>query len=303
VHSGDSLAVYPAIGLHRDEVQKIVDYTERLGPALGAKGLMNVQYVIMRPEPKRAEGPPSDVYVLEVNPRASRTVPFLSKVTGVPMVRLAVQVMLGATIQELGYTPGLWPRQNLVAVKAPVFSMSKLIGVDTHLGPEMKSTGEVMGIDRTFEAALAKALTAADMSLPRRGSILLSLADRTKPEALGLIRDLAAAGYRLCATAGTAAMIRAMDLAVEQVPKRIEEGHPNVVDVIQDGLVDAVINTPEGRVTETLRDGFEIRRAAAEKRIPCLTSIDTAAAAISSLVRDDPHFTVQPLRDYLSASG
>ena len=303
VHSGDSLAVYPAIGLHRDEVQKIVDYTERLGPALGAKGLMNVQYVIMRPEPKRAEGPPSDVYVLEVNPRASRTVPFLSKVTAVPMVRLAVQVMLGSTIQELGYTPGLWPRQNLVAVKAPVFSMSKLIGVDTHLGPEMKSTGEVMGIDRTFEAALAKALTAADMSLPRRGSILLSLADRTKPEALGLIRDLAAAGYRLCATAGTAAMIRAMDLAVEQVPKRIEEGHPNVVDVIQDGLVDAVINTPEGRVTETLRDGFEIRRAAAEKRIPCLTSIDTAAAAISSLVRDDPHFTVQPLRDYLSASG
>src|SRR5439155_535692 len=221
VHSGDSLAVYPAIGLHPDEVEKMVDYTTRLGPALGVKGLMNVQYVIMRPEPKRPDGPPSDVYVLEVNPRASRTVPFLSKVTGVPMVRLAVQVMLGKTLADLGY-------------------------------------------------------------------------------ALGLIRDLAAAGYRLCATAGTAAMIRAMDLEVEQVPKRIEEGHPNVVDVIQDGLVDAVINTPEGRVTETLRDGFEIRRAAAEKRIPCLTTIDTAAAAISSLVRDDPHFTVQPLRDYLS---
>jgi carbamoyl-phosphate synthase large subunit len=303
VHSGDSLAVYPAIGLHPDEVEKMIDYTERLGPALGVKGLMNVQYVIMRPEPKRADGPPSDVYVLEVNPRASRTVPFLSKVTGVPMVRLAVQVMLGKTLADLGYPPGLWPRQNLVAVKAPVFSMSKLIGVDTHLGPEMKSTGEVMGVDRTFEAALAKALTAADMSLPRKGSILLSLADRTKPEALGLIRDLATAGYRLYATAGTATMVRAMDLEVEQVPKRIEEGHPNVVDVIQDGLVDAVINTPEGRVTETLRDGFDIRRAAAEKRIPCLTTIDTAAAAISSLVRDDPHFTVQPLRDYLSAPG
>jgi carbamoyl-phosphate synthase large subunit len=303
VHSGDSLAVYPAIGLHADEVEKMVDYTKRLGPALGVKGLMNVQYVIMRPEPKRPDGPSSDVYVLEVNPRASRTVPFLSKVTGVPMVRLAVQVMLGNTLADLGYAPGLWPRQDLVAVKAPVFSMSKLIGVDTHLGPEMKSTGEVMGIDHTFEAALAKALTAADMSLPRKGSILLSLADRTKPEALGLIRDLAIAGYRLYATAGTAAMIRAMDLEVEQVPKRIEEGHPNVVDVIQDGLVDAVINTPEGRVTETLRDGFEIRRAAAEKRIPCLTAIDTAAAAISSLVSDDPLFTVQPLRDYLSAPG
>ncbi|HLC28724.1 MAG TPA: carbamoyl-phosphate synthase large subunit [Dehalococcoidia bacterium] len=300
VHSGDSLAVYPAIGLRDDEVEHIVDYTQRLGQALGVKGLMNVQYVIMRPEPMRADGPGSDVYVLEVNPRASRTVPFLSKVTGIPMVRLAVQIMLGKRLGDLGYAPGLWPRQQLVAVKAPVFSMSKLIGVDTHLGPEMKSTGEVMGVDHTFAAALAKALSAADMSLPRHGSVLLSLADRTKPEAIGVIRDFAAAGYRLLATTGTAAMVRAMGLPVEQVPKRIEEGHPNVVDVIQDGLVDAVINTPEGRVTETLRDGFDIRRAAAEKRIPCLTSIDTAAAAISSLVSGDPHFTIQPLREYLT---
>jgi carbamoyl-phosphate synthase large subunit len=254
----------------------------------------------MRPEPKRP-GDESDVYVLEVNPRASRTVPFLSKVTGVPMVRLAVQVMLGKTLAELGYAPGIWPRQNLVAVKAPVFSMSKLIGVDTHLGPEMKSTGEVMGVDHTFEAALAKALIAADMALPRKGSLLLSLADRTKPEAFDLVRDAAAAGYRLLATAGTAAMISALGIPVEHIPKRIEEGHPNVIDVIQDGIVDAVINTPEGRVTETLRDGFEIRRAAAEKRIPCLTSIDTARAAISSLVREETEFTIQPLRDYLTA--
>jgi carbamoyl-phosphate synthase large subunit len=253
----------------------------------------------MRPEPKRP-GTESDVYVLEVNPRASRTVPFLSKVTGVPMVRLAVQIMLGKTLAELGYAPGLWPRQKLVAVKAPVFSMSKLIGVDTHLGPEMKSTGEVMGVDHTFEAALAKALIAADMALPRKGSILLSLADRTKPEAFDLVRDAHSAGYRLLATAGTAAMIRALGLPVEHIPKRIEEGHPNVIDVIQDGIVDAVINTPEGRVTETLRDGFDIRRAAAEKRIPCLTSIDTARAAISSLVREETKFTIQPLGDYLT---
>jgi carbamoyl-phosphate synthase large subunit len=299
VHSGDSLAVYPAIGLDQDEVDKIVDYTQRLGPALGVRGLMNVQYVIMRPEPKRP-GDESDVYVLEVNPRASRTVPFLSKVTGVPMVRLAVQTMLGKTLADLGYRPGLWPRQKLVAVKAPVFSMSKLIGVDTHLGPEMKSTGEVMGVDHTFEAALAKALIAADMALPKQGSILLSLADRTKPEAFDLVRDAASAGYRLLATAGTAAMIRALGLPVEHIPKRIEEGHPNVIDVIEDGIVDAVINTPEGRVTETLRDGFDIRRAAAEKRIPCLTSIDTARAAISSLVREEKEFTIQPLREYLT---
>ncbi len=302
VHSGDSIAVYPAIDLTQHEVDTIVVYTQRLGPALGVKGLMNIQYVIMRAE-ARSDGsqPDSNVYVIEVNPRASRTIPFISKVTDVPMVRLAVQVMLGKTLRELGYKPGLCSRQKLVAVKAPVFSMSKLIGVDTHLGPEMKSTGEVMGVDYTFEAALAKALLAADMSLPKQGAILLSLADRTKAEALPMVRDLTKAGYRIYATEGTAAMIRAIGLAVERVPKRIEEGHPNVVDVIHDGLVNAVINTPEGRLTETLRDGFDIRRAAAEKRIPCFTSIDTAAAAVSALVSADPHFTIQPLRDYLTA--
>jgi carbamoyl-phosphate synthase large subunit len=304
VHSGDSIAVYPAIDLTPHEVDTIVDYTQQLGPALGVRGLMNVQYVIMRQE-EHPGGPPSDsnIYVIEVNPRASRTIPFISKVTAVPMVRLAVQVMLGRTLRDLGYRPGLWPRQKLVAVKAPVFSMSKLIGVDTHLGPEMKSTGEVMGIDYTFEAALAKALVAADMSLPAKGSILLSLADRTKPEALPMVRDLANAGYQIYATEGTAAMIRAIGLPVERVPKRIEEGHPNVVDVIHDGLVNAVINTPEGRLTETLRDGFDIRRAAAEKRIPCFTSIDTAAAAVSALVSGDQQFTIQPLHEYLSLPG
>jgi len=294
VHSGDSMAVYPAIGLTHEEVDTMVDHTERIGAALKVRGLMNVQYVIMR------NGPTSDVYVLEVNPRASRTIPFISKVTGVPMVRLAIQVMLGKSIRELGYEPGLWPRQKLVAVKAPVFSMSKLSGVDTHLGPEMKSTGEVMGVDYTFEAALAKALQAADMALPKRGAILLSLADHTKPEALPIVRSLVQAGYRVYATEGTAAMVRAIGLPVEQVPKRLDEGHPNVVDVIREGVVDVVINTPEGQQTATLRDGFQIRRAAAERRVPCFTSIDTAAAAVSALVGGDRHFTVQPLRDYLA---
>ncbi len=301
VHSGDSMAVYPAVGLTKDEVDAIVDYTLRLGTALGVRGLMNIQYVIMRSPPSAGGLPgPSSVYVLEVNPRASRTVPFISKVTGVPLVQLAVQVMLGRTLKELGYRGGLWPRQRLVAVKAPVFSMSKLAGVDTYLGPEMKSTGEVMGVDYTFPAALAKALVAADMALPRKGSVLLSLADRSKAEATRLVRSLAQAGYRIYATEGTAAMVQAMGIPVELVPKRLDEGHPNVVDVIREGLVDAVINTPEGRVTATLRDGFHIRRAAAEKRIPCLTSIDTAAAAIDALVSGTPHFTVQPLREYLA---
>ncbi|HUF54032.1 MAG TPA: carbamoyl-phosphate synthase large subunit [Dehalococcoidia bacterium] len=294
VHSGDSMAVYPAVGLTDAEKALITDYTQQLASALQVRGLMNIQYVIMR------DGPESRVYVLEVNPRASRTVPFISKVTGVPMVQIAVQVMLGKTLRELGYEPGVWPEQNLVAVKAPVFSMSKLIGVDTHLGPEMKSTGEVMGVDKTFEAALAKALIAADMSLADRKAVLLSLADRTKTEAIPLIRSLHGAGYKIYATEGTASMMtKALGIQVAEVTKRLDEGYPNVVDVIREGTVDAVINTPEGRVTETLRDGFHIRRAAAEKRIPCLTSIDTAKAAIDALARGTQEFTIQPLRDYL----
>ena len=308
VHSGDSMAVYPALGLTMDEVNTIVDYTQRIGAALKVRGLMNLQYVIMRSDkderggqlPSGGDGGSSTVYILELNPRASRTIPFISKVTGVPMVRLAIQVMLGKTLAELGYQPGLWPKRKLVAVKAPVFSMSKLIGVDTYLGPEMKSTGEVMGVDYTFESALAKALHASDLAMPNRGSILLSLADHTKPEALPVARSLAECGYRIYATEGTAAMLRAINLTVEQVPKRLDEGHPNVVDIIREGLVDVVINTPQGGQAATLRDGFQIRRAAAERRIPSFTSIDTAAAAVSALAGGDRHFTVQPLRDYLS---
>jgi carbamoyl-phosphate synthase large subunit len=294
VHSGDSMAVYPAVGLTAEETSTIVDYTQRLAEALEVRGLMNVQYVIMRAEGK------SNVYVLEVNPRASRTVPFLSKVTGVPMVQIAVQLMLGRTVRDTGYEPGLWPARGLVAVKAPVFSMSKLIGVDTYLGPEMKSTGEVMGVDKTFEAALAKALLAADLSLSGDRSVLLSIGDKAKPEAAPLIRALAEAGFRMYATEGTASMIGAMGIPVEMTTKRLDEGYPNVVDAIREGMVDAVINVPEGRFTETLRDGFHIRRAAAEKRIPCLTSIDTAAAAVNALTHSDREFTIQPLRDYLA---
>jgi carbamoyl-phosphate synthase large subunit len=205
------------------------------------------------------------------------------------MVRLAVNIMLGQSLAEQGYDGGLWPKQPLVAVKAPVFSMSKLIGVDTYLGPEMKSTGEVMGIDDDFPAALAKALMSADLALKPAADgavrgVLLSIADRHKTPMLPVIHALHEAGFRLYATEGTAGMISALGLPVEQVTKRLNEGHPNVVDVINDGSVSCVINTPEGRYTGTLRDGFYIRRAATEKRIPCFTSIDTARAAVDALV-------------------
>jgi carbamoyl-phosphate synthase large subunit len=292
VHSGDSMAVYPAIGLTNEEVEAIVDYTRRIALALGVLGLMNIQFVIMR------EGGRSDVYVLEVNPRSSRTVPFISKATGVPMVRLAVKAMLGKRLPELGYPYGLWPKQGLVAVKAPVFSMSKLAGVDTYLGPEMKSTGEVMGIDRDFRSALAKALQAADLALRPGMSVLLSLSDRTKPEAIPIVRKLAQAGCRLYATEGTAALIRALGLEVAEVTKRLDQGHPSVIDVIDQGLVDVVINTPEGSQTATLRDGFYIRRAAVEKRVACFTSLDTARAAVEAMLVEPGQYSVLPLPEY-----
>ncbi|MBI2853878.1 MAG: carbamoyl-phosphate synthase large subunit [Chloroflexi bacterium] len=298
VHSGDSMAMYPGINLTKDEVNTLVDYSTRVGLALGIKGLMNVQFVIV-PDRDNTRGGKSKVYVLEVNPRGSRTVPFISKVTGVPMVRIAVNVMLGRSLREQGYRGGLWPKQKLVAIKAPVFSMSKLTGVDTYLGPEMKSTGEVMGIDRKFEGALVKSLMAASIMLPRQGSILLSIADRDKAEALPIIKKLGTLEYRMYATEGTASMIEGAGIPVKLITKKLNEGHPNVVDVILDGTVDAVINTiTGGRVP--LHDGFRIRRAAAEKRIPCFTSLDTARVVVEALVSGSQTYDVRRLDEYLA---
>jgi len=295
VHSGDSMAVYPGVTLTGDEVRTLVDYTVRIALGLKVKGLMNIQFVAMRANNGRPQ-----IYVLEVNPRASRTVPFLSKVTGVPMVRVATRVMLGASLAEQGYVTGLWKGPKIVGVKAPVFSMSKLRGVDTYLGPEMKSTGEVMGLDSSFPAALAKALLAAGLLLPSRGAILLSIADRDKPEAGPIIRMLHEAGYRLYATEGTAVMLTAMGLPVTMITKKLSEGHPNVVDVVVDGTVNAVINTVSGVTGRTaLRDGFDIRRAAAEHRIPCFTSLDTARAAVEALLQGAASYNVKRHVEYL----
>lgn len=293
VHSGDAMSVYPGINLSETEVNTLIDYTIRIGRRLNIHGLMNVQFIIM----PGTNGESSTVYVLEVNSRASRTVPFISKVTGVPMVNVATQVMLGQSLKKQGYFTGLWPRQKLIAIKAPVFSMSKLTGVDTYLGPEMKSTGEVMGIDYTFEAALAKTLISAGLMLPPSGGILLSIADRDKPESLPIIRKLSGIGYRLYATEGTATMIKAAGLMVNITTKKLNEGQPNVVDVITSGSVNAVINTVTGdRVP--MRDGFQIRRTAAERRIPCFTSLDTAGAAVQAILNGVQNYSIQPLPAY-----
>ena len=292
VHSGDSMAVYPGVNLTESEIETIVDYTIRIGLGLKIKGLMNIQFVIM---PSDSQAP--SVYVLEVNPRASRTIPFISKVTGAPMVNVATKVMLGKSLKEQGYSTGLLKRQKLIGIKAPVFSMSKLLGVDTYLGPEMKSTGEVMGIDYTFDAALAKALLAAGLMLLPQGAILFSIADRDKSEALPIIRKFSKVGYKLYATEGTAAMVESVGLPVKMISKKLSEGHPNVIDIINDGTVNGVVNTiTGGRIP--LRDGFQIRRAAAEKRIPCFTSLDTARAVVETLVNGSQTYSAQPLPDY-----
>jgi carbamoyl-phosphate synthase large subunit len=273
VHSGDSIALYPAQSLGPQLIETVVRYTTEMGRALGVRGLFNVQYVVF-------EG---TVYVIEVNPRGSRTVPFLCKVTGVPMVDLAVRVGLGQRLVELGFGVGLWPAQPLVAAKAPVFSMSKLTQVDTYLGPEMKSTGEVMGLGSTPAEALGKALLAAGSGLPAPGAaVLLSIAERDKGEAMPLVRRLCALGYDLVATEGTALRIRdELGLPVDSVTKKLSEGHPNVLDVIVSGRVSAVVNTVTGD-RRPLVDGFLIRRTATERRMPCFTSLDTLRAALDA---------------------
>ena len=290
VHSGDSIAVYPPRSLRDEQVAAIVDHTRRLGIGLGVRGLFNVQYVVHD----------ETVYVIEANPRSSRTIPFISKVTGVPMVDIATRILLGESLAEQGYDGGLWPTGDLVAVKAPVFSMSKLPDVDTYLGPEMKSTGEVMGVDREYAPALAKALIASGAMIPPGAAVLLSVADEDKRDAVALVRALSEAGHDLVATEGTARMIDALGLPVRQVTKRLSEGHPNVLDAIEQGWVGAVVNTVTGR-RGPLKDGFRIRRAAVERRMPCFTSIDTARVAVESATgRPRAALVARPLADYLA---
>jgi carbamoyl-phosphate synthase large subunit len=307
VHSGDSMAVYPGISLTQTEIETLVSYTDQIALGLGARGLLNIQFVAKSGpvsgsnRSPSAAGSPEDpgIYVIEVNPRGSRTVPFLSKVTGIPMVELAVNVMLGRSLSEQGYSGGLWPNQNLVAVKVPVFSMSKLVGVDTYLGPEMKSTGEAMGIGSDFSTALAKGLMSSELKLRRGGTALLSIGPR-KAEAIPIVHGLASAGYSFYATQGTAEFIRALGHEVVDVCK-LNEGHPDILDIIGEGKLSCIVNTPTGIVTQTMLDGFYIRRAAAERRIPCFTSLDTARAAVDALRTNEANLEVHPMSYYVKA--
>ena len=264
VHSGDSIAVYPPQTLSSKVIYTIIDYTKRLALSLHVKGLLNIQFVVVDGE----------VYIIEVNPRSSRTVPFLSKVTNVDMVGLATRIAMGHTLKELGYKSGLVPPKPYVAVKAPVFSFAKMTDVDIALGPEMKSTGEVMGIDYHYARALYKAIIGSGIHVPTKGCILFTVADKDKEEMKQLAKAFSELGFEICATEGTAKAIQSMGIDAEVVGK-VHERSSDIIQMIKNGKINMVINTlTQGK--HSAKDGFKIRRATVEHGIACLTSLDTA---------------------------
>ena len=264
VHSGDSIAVYPPQTLSSKVIYTIIDYTKRLALSLHVKGLLNIQFVVVDGE----------VYIIEVNPRSSRTVPFLSKVTNVDMVGLATRIAMGHTLKELGYKSGLVPPKPYVAVKAPVFSFAKMTDVDIALGPEMKSTGEVMGIDYHYARALYKAIIGSGIHVPTKGCILFTVADKDKEEMKQLAKAFSELGFEICATEGTAKAIQSMGIDAEIVGK-VHERSSDIIQMIKNGKINMVINTlTQGK--HSAKDGFKIRRATVEHGIACLTSLDTA---------------------------
>ena len=270
VHSGDSIAVYPPINLEEKHRELILKHTKNMAKHLGVIGLINAQYILYN----------DDIYVIEVNPRSSRTIPYISKVTGVPIIDLATKVMLGQKLRDLGYGTNLYPEAKYYAVKAPVFSFEKLTDVDTGLGPEMKSTGEVLGIAETYPQALLKAFKGSGLRVPKRGSrIIVTVKDEDKAEMIGIARGFEEMGIEIYATSGTCDALTSAGIACKRV-NRVSQSHPNILDMIQSGTVDLIINTPtKGRKHDS--DGFKIRRSAVEHSVACVTAIDTARAVLT----------------------
>lgn len=281
VHSGDSISVYPAQSLTEKQKKIIVEYTRKLAKALHVIGLINIQFIAFGEE----------IYVIEVNPRSSRTVPYISKVTGIPIVKLATKVIIGNTIKGLGYTPGLQKEADYIAIKMPVFSFEKLRGADISLGPEMKSTGEVLGIATTFEEALYKAFLGSGFSLPKHKQMIITVKDADKLEVVDIAKRFEALGYKIYATKSTARVLNENGVKAAKVNK-IEQESPNLMDLILGHKIDLVIDTPtNGR--DKSRDGFLIRRNAIETGVNVLTSLDTADALVTSMeTADQQHLTL-----------
>ncbi len=280
IHSGDSISVYPAQSISEKVKEQIVDYTKKLASSLHVIGLINIQFIVYEDQ----------VYVIEVNPRSSRTVPYISKVTALPIVDIATKVILGDTIKSLGYTPGLWPESPYIAIKMPVFSFEKLRGAETSLGPEMKSTGECLGIAKTYHEALFKAFLGAGINLPKHKKMIMTVNKADREEAVGLGRRLKALGYEIFATRGTAEALNSNGVPATVINK-IEQGSPTLIDLILSHEIDMVINTPtQGR--DKTRDGFMIRRTSIETGVTCFTAIDTAAALLTSMENDNRNITL-----------
>lgn len=283
VHSGDSMAVYPPQTLSPEQIQTIEAYTKRLAIGLNCVGMMNIQFVIHDDQ----------VYVIEVNPRASRTVPFLSKVTGIPMAQVATRAILGEDLVEMGYPNGLYPTSENVHIKAPVFSFTKLLKVDTYLGPEMKSTGEVMGSDKNLEKALYKAFEASGLHIPSFGTVLFTIADDSKEEALSLAKRFVEIGFSILATSGTAKYFEQNGIKCKTVAKIHQASEKHVIDYIRDGSLQMVINTMDKNRQNNAEDGFHIRRESVEHGVPLFTSLDTADAILK--VMESQAFTTQAI--------
>ena len=272
VHSGDSISVYPAHTISEKAKETLVEYTGRLAKALHVVGMINIQFIAMG----------DDIYVIEVNPRSSRTVPYISKVTGIPIVDLAAKIIMGETIKGMGYTPGLAPTADYIAIKMPVFSFEKLRGAEISLGPEMKSTGECLGIDKTFNGALYKAFIGAGIELPKHKQMIMTVKDADKPEAVGVAKRFEALGYKIYATRSTAKYLQEHGVNALRVNK-ISQESPNVMDLILGHKIDLVIDTPTQGNGDKTRDGFLIRRNAIETGVYCITAMDTANALARSL--------------------
>ncbi|MEE0727514.1 MAG: ATP-grasp domain-containing protein, partial [Clostridium saudiense] len=267
VHSGDSVTMYPSQNISEEIKAKVLDYTKKLALAIGIKGMINIQFI-------EFEG---NLYVIEVNPRASRTVPYISKVSGVPIVDLATKVMLGEKLVDLGYGVDVYPEPELVSVKVPVFSTQKLPKVEVSLGPEMKSTGEVLGVGRDVKEALYKGFVGGGMyPSMEKGKILATINKHDKAEFLPIAKDLAKVGYKFIATEGTCKLLRESGIDCEEV-RRLNEQEPNILDVVKNKEVDLVVNTPT-KGNDSKRDGFLIRRAAIERNIGVITALDTLRA-------------------------
>ena len=283
IHSGDSISVYPTQHINIENQKTIIEYTKKIAKELNVIGVLNIQFIINR----------GNVYIIEVNPRSSRTVPYISKVTNLPVIDIATRVILGEKLKDMEYGTGIYKKSDYIAVKMPIFSFEKIKNADTSLGPEMKSTGEVLGVSKDFSEAILKAFIASGVNIPYKGNVLITVRDKDKIEMLPIAQKLDGLGFHIYATSGTAKFLN--DNGVEaEVVQKIWEGENSIVDLINSGKLSFIINTPTKGKHES-RDGFKIRRLAVESKIPCFTALDTVEALYEALEKGTREEDLKPI--------